>query len=104
MKKTAKKLNDELKKTNEAQQYFALKEALKKDEYVLSLLQVIQQTQKEAKECLKENDMENYKIKKQTLNILQDEFIRHPLIHNYIICKHDLFEILEQIVHILSDN
>ena len=58
----AKQLNKELKETSISKEYFALKEALENDEYITNLLKVIKQTQNEAKECLKNNDIENYKI------------------------------------------
>ena len=59
----AKELNKALKETSISKEYFALKEALENDEYITNLLKVIKQTQNEAKECLKNNDIENYKIK-----------------------------------------
>ncbi len=104
MKELAKALNHQIKQTNEAQQYFAIKEAISKDEYILSLLEVIQQTQRQAQKCLQENDIENYKVKQKSLKLLKEEFMQHPLIHNYLICKQELYDVLEQIVHILSEN
>ena len=102
MTNLAKKLNEELKNTKEAKEYFALKEKLSNDEYINKLLEVIKQTQNESKECLKNNDLENYKIKQQTLNVLKEEFLNNPLINNYIVCKNELEQILNQIVSILS--
>ena len=60
-------------------------------------------TQNEAKECLKNNDIENYKIKSKSLEILKDEFINHPLVNNYINVKNELNDLLEQVVSILSE-
>lgn len=103
MDKLAALLNQELKNTDEAKQYFALKEALENDEYITSLLKVIKETQEEVKESLKNNDLETYKIKSKTLEVLKDEFINHPLVNNYINCRNDLYNLLEQIVNILSE-
>jgi len=86
----AKELNEELKQKKEAKEYFTLKEKLSSDEYINKLLKVIKETQNESKECLKNNDLENYKIKQKTLNVLKEEFLNHPLIHNYIVCKNEL--------------
>lgn len=103
MDKLAALLNQELKNTDEAKQYFALKEALENDEYITSLLKVIKETQEEVKESLKNNDLETYQIKSKTLEVLKDEFINHPLVNNYINCRNDLYNLLEQIVNILSE-
>ena len=100
---TAKELNKALKELPEAKEYFKVKEALLKDEYIISLLEVIKQTQNEAKACLTNNDIEGYKIKNNTLNVLKEEFINLPLISNYIAIKDDIYQILEQIVNILSE-
>ena len=102
MYKTAKELNNELKKSKLSQEYFSLKENILKDKNIQELLNVIQSTQKEVKDALKNNDLETYKIKTKSLEILKEEFINQPLINNYIIAKHDLYELLEQIVNILS--
>lgn len=102
MTNVAKKLNEKLKNTKEAKEYFALKEQLLNDKYINDLLIVIKQTQNESKECLKNNDLENYKIKQQTLNILKEEFLNNPLISNYMVCKNELEQILNQVVSILS--
>lgn len=99
----AKQLNKELKETSISKEYFALKEALENDEYITNLLKVIKQTQNEAKECLKNNDIENYKIKSKSLEVLKDEFINHPLVNNYINVKNELNDLLEQVVSILSE-
>lgn len=99
----AKQLNKALKETSISKEYFALKEALENDEYITNLLRVIKQTQNEAKECLKNNDIENYKIKSKSLEVLKDEFINHPLVNNYINVKNELNDLLEQVVSILSE-
>ena len=99
----AKELNKALKETSISKEYFALKEALENDEYITNLLKVIKQTQNEAKECLKNNDIENYKIKSKSLEVLKDEFINHPLANNYINVKNELNDLLEQVVSILSE-
>ncbi len=99
----AKELNKALKETSISKEYFALKEALENDEYITNLLKVIKQTQNEAKECLKNNDIENYKIKSKSLEVLKDEFINHPLVNNYINVKNELNDLLEQVVSILSE-
>lgn len=99
----AKQLNKALKETSISKEYFALKEALENDEYITNLLKVIKQTQNEAKECLKNNDIENYKIKSKSLEVLKDEFINHPLVNNYINVKNELNDLLEQVVSILIE-
>ena len=99
----AKELNKALKETSISKEYFALKEALENDEYITNLLKVIKQTQNEAKECLKNNDIENYKIKSKSLEVLKDEFLNHPLVNNYINVKNELNDLLEQVVSILSE-
>ena len=99
----AKQLNKALKATSISKEYFALKEALENDDYITNLLKVIKQTQNEAKECLKNNDIENYKIKSKSLEVLKDEFINHPLVNNYINVKNELNDLLEQVVSILSE-
>lgn len=99
----AKQLNKALKETSISKEYFALKEALENDEYITNLLKVIKQTQNEAKECLKNNDIENYKIKSKSLEVLKDEFINHSLVNNYINVKNELNDLLEQVVSILSE-
>lgn len=99
----AKQLNKALKGTSISKEYFALKDALENDEYITNLLKVIKQTQNEAKECLKNNDIENYKIKSKSLEVLKDEFINHPLVNNYINVKNELNDLLEQVVSILSE-
>lgn len=100
---TAKKLNEKLKESQEAKEYFLLKEKLKEDKYVTSLLQTISLTQKEAKEYLSNNDINNYKIKVAVLETLKQEFINHPMVNNYIVSKQQLHDTLKQIVDIISE-
>lgn len=100
---TAKQLNEKLKESQEAKEYFLLKEKLKEDKYVSSLLQTISLTQKEAKEHLANNDINNYKIKVAVLETLKQEFINHPLVNNYIVIKQQLHDTLKQIVDIISE-
>ena len=69
----------------------------------MGLLNSIKQSQNEAKECLKQNDLKNYKIKAKTLEVLKDEFINHPLINNYIVAKEEMENMLFQVVNILSE-
>lgn len=99
----ATQLNQKLKETPEAKEYFMLKEKLKEDKYVASLLETISLTQKEAKECLEKKDINNYKIKVAVLETLKQEFINYPLINNYIVCKEQMHDTLKQIVDIISD-
>ena len=103
MNNLAKELNNCLKELNESKEYFKLKEQLSSDKHVNSLLNVIKQTQKEAQEYLKNNDIANYKIKVAELETLKQEFINHPLINNYLICKKQVEETLKQIVDIISE-
>lgn len=103
MNNLAKELNESLKDLPESKEYFNLKEQLEKDEYINSLLNVIKQTQKESQECLKNNDIANYKIKVATLETLKQEFINHPLINNYLVCKQQVEATLKQIVDIISE-
>lgn len=100
---TAKQLNEKLKESQEAKEYFLLKEKLKEDKYVTSLLQTISLTQKEAKEYLSNNDINNYKIKVAVLETLKQEFINHPMVNNYIVSKQQLHDTLKQIVDIISE-
>lgn len=100
---TAKELNKALKETSEAKEYFKLKEKLLNDEYISSLLEVIKQTQNEAKQALSKGDLETYKVKNATLNLLKEEFANLPLIANYIEIKNDVKSMLEQVVNILSE-
>lgn len=100
---TAKRLNEQLKSSNEAKEYFMLKEKLENDEFINSLLITIKETQKEAKQSLENKDIETYKIKVATLEILKKEFINNPLVNNYIVCKEQLHQTLKQIVDIISD-
>ena len=103
MIKTAKQINEKLKESQEAKEYFLLKEKLKEDKYVTSLLQTISLTQKEAKEYLSNNDINNYKIKVAVLETLKQEFINHPMVNNYIVSKQQLHDTLKQIVDIISE-
>ena len=100
---TAKELNKALKDTSVAKEYLKVKEDIFKDEYVNSLLEVIKQTQNEAKQALSNNDLETYKIKNATLNLLKEEFINLPIVANYIVIKNDVYSLLEQVVNILSE-
>ena len=99
----AKQINNSIKETNQAKEYFALKEQLSKDEYINSLLKVIEQTQKEVKEALANKDMNLYKVKVATLETLKEEFINHPLVNNYIVSKEEFYSFLSQIVNIISE-
>lgn len=102
MNNLAEQLNSALKETNEAKEYFRLKKSLENDYYINNLLKVIKQTQNESKECLQNNDLVNYQIKQKTLELLKEEFLNNPLVNNYMICKHELEQLLNQIVSILS--
>ena len=99
----AKKLNLALKESEISKEYFSIKDAISKDDYLMGLLNSIKQSQNEAKECLKQNDLKNYKIKAKTLEVLKDEFINHPLINNYIVAKEEMENMLFQVVNILSE-
>ena len=99
----AKELNLAIKKTNLAKEYLSLKELILNDEYTASLLEVIKQTQNEAKEYLKNNDLKNYQASNNTLKVLKEEFFASPLISNYISIKDEMHRFLEQIVNILSE-
>ena len=99
----AKKLNLALKESEISKEYFSIKDAISKDDYLMGLLNSIKQSQNEDKECLKQNDLKNYKIKAKTLEVLKDEFINHPLINNYIVAKEEMENMLFQVVNILSE-
>lgn len=103
MNNEAKQLNEALKELPEAKEYFELKEQLKNNEYVNKLLKVINDTQLEAQNALKNNDLGNYKIKQKELEILKDEFVNYPLIANFIVSKENLYQVLEQVVNIISE-
>lgn len=99
----AKKLNDDLKELDVSKEYFNLKKLISEDSYLNDLLDVINKTQKEMKEHLKNNDIKSYNASKKTLEVLKQEFIENPLINNYIVVKKEVYDVLEQIVNILSE-
>lgn len=99
----AKELNEAIKSTPIAKEYLTLKEIINNDDYIKSLLEVINKTQKEAKEHLENNDLKSYSASTNTLKILKEEFFSNPLINNYISCKEEMQNFLEQIVNILSE-
>ena len=99
----AKKLNDDLKELDVSKEYFNLKKLILEDSYLNELLDVINKTQKEMKEHLKNNDIKSYNASKKTLEVLKQEFIENPLINNYIVVKKEVYDVLEQVVNILSE-
>ena len=99
----AKELNIKLKESNESIEYFSLKEKISNDENINKLIEVIKLTQNDMKNHLKNNDIKSYNASKATLEILKKEFFENPLINNYIISKNEMFDILEQVVNILSE-
>ena len=99
----AKKLNDDLKELDVSKEYFNLKKLISEDSYLNELLDVINKTQKEMKEHLKNNDIKSYNASKKTLEVLKQEFIENPLINNYIVVKKEVYVVLEQVVNILSE-
>lgn len=99
----AKELNNTLKELEVSKEYFALKESINNDEYLMKLLEIIKQTQNNMKNYLKNNDIKNYNASKQTLEVLKQEFYNSPLVNNYIVVKNELNDILEQVVNILSE-
>lgn len=99
----AKKLNDDLKELDVSKEYFNLKKLISEDSYLNDLLDVINKTQKEMKEHLKNNDIKSYNASKKTLEVLKQEFIENPLINNYIVVKKEVYDVLEQVVNILSE-
>lgn len=99
----AKKLNDDLKELDVSKEYFNLKKLILEDSYLNDLLDVINKTQKEMKEHLKNNDIKSYNASKKTLEVLKQEFIENPLINNYIVVKKEVYDVLEQVVNILSE-
>jgi len=103
IEKTAKELNKALKETNEAKEYFALKEAIAKDKYLTTLIENITSKQKEMKEYLKKEDLVNYKLAKATLLVYEDAFKNHPLINNYLVVKDNLYDLIYQVVNIISE-
>jgi len=100
----ANKLNEALKETPEAKDYFELKKQIEDNDYLSKLLILIQDEQKSANECLLNNDIEKYKIKKGTLKVLEEKFSTHPLIVNYLNAKNDMYQVIEQVISIISDN
>ena len=60
----AKKLNDDLKELDVSKEYFNLKKLISEDSYLNDLLDVINKTQKEMKEHLKNNDIKSYNASK----------------------------------------
>ena len=42
-------------------------------------------------------------VDEESLEVLKDEFINHPLVNNYINVKNELNDLLEQVVSILSE-
>lgn len=103
MENKAKELNNALKELEVSKEYFALKESINNDEYLMKLLEIIKQTQNNMKNYLKNNDIKNYNASKQTLEVLKQEFYNSPLVNNYIVVKNELNDILEQVVNILSE-
>lgn len=103
MTELATKLNDLLKNSEEAQEYFKLKTFLQNDEYITLFLKNIAQVQKETQEALKANDTKIYLKKRKEMEIMKDEFTNHPVIQNYIQVRAELEDLLEQVVTILSD-
>lgn len=99
----AKKLNNDLKELDVSKEYFNLKKLILEDSYLNELLEVINKTQKEMKEHLKNNDIKSYNASKKTLEVLKQEFIENPLINNYIVVKKEVYDVLEQVVNILSE-
>ena len=99
----AKELNRLLKENKDVKEFFELKKLLEENEYITQLLKTIKQTQQEAKQCLNEHNMAEYKIKVAVLETLKKEFIEHPLVNNYLIVKEEVRTLLDQIVNILSE-
>jgi Protein of unknown function (DUF964). len=92
-----------LKNCKEGQEYLKLKEIIQEDREIQTLLYVIHNTQIEAKEALKANDITLYHSKVQTLNVLKEEFHKNPIIVNYMVAKKDMSDLLEQIASIISE-
>lgn len=103
MNNLAKEINDELKSTNEAKEFFKIKDAILNDKYLNDLLNTIKKTQNEMKDYLKNNQIVEYKKAKSYLEVLKDEFINNPLINNYIVCKNELENLLLQVVNIIGE-
>lgn len=103
MNNLAKEINDELKNTNEAKEFFKIKNAILNDKYLNDLLNTIKKTQNEMKDYLKNNQIVEYKKAKSYLEVLKDEFLNNPLINNYIVCKNELENLLLQVVNIIGE-
>ena len=103
MNNLAKKINDELKNTNEAKEFFKIKNAILNDKYLNDLLNTIKKTQNEMKDYLKNNQIVEYKKAKSYLEVLKDEFINNSLINNYIVSKNELESLLLQVVTIIGE-
>ena len=99
----AKELNKKLKELEVSKEYFSLKESIINDESLTKLIEVIKQTQNDMKNHLKNNDIKSYNASKLTLQILKKEFFDNPLINNYIVAKNEMYDVLEQVVNILSE-
>ena len=99
----AKQLNQELKKNEEIQEYLLLKEQIKKDQNIISLLDLIKKTQKEMNTLLKENNQQEYLIKRKELEILKENFYENPLIINYLTIKDEVYNLIEQILQIIGE-
>lgn len=99
----AKELNNNLKELDVSKEYFNLKKLISEDAYLNELLEVINKTQNEMKNHLKNNDIKSYNASKKTLEVLKQEFIDNPLINNYIVIKKEIYDVLEQVVNILSE-
>lgn len=99
----AKQLNQELKQSKEVQEYLLLKEQIKKDKNILSLLDLIKKTQKEMNLLLKENNQQEYLIKRKELEILKENFYENPLIINYLAIKDEVYNLIEQILQIIGE-
>ena len=103
MNNLAKKINDELKNTNEAKEFFKIKNAILNYKYLNDLLNTIKKTQNEMKDYLKNNQIVEYKKAKSYLEVLKDEFKNNPLINNYIFSKNELERLLLQVVTIIGE-
>ena len=99
----AKALNTSLKELQVSKEYFLLKESIANDENITKLIEVIKQTQNDIKNHLKNNDIKSYNASKLTLEMLKKEFYSNPLISNYILIKNEMYDVLEQVVNILSE-
>lgn len=103
MNKIAKQINSEIKQTKEYQEYIDLKDQISKSQYLNDLLDDIKEKQKEMKSFLKNKDEINYKKAKSELETLKNEFINHPLINNYLKSKDMLYNLVEQVATIISE-